>query len=329
MRSDRLISLLLLLQARGRLTAPTVAHELGVSVRTVYRDVDALCTAGVPVWTEQGRGGGIHLMPGYRTDMTGLTAAESRALVAMSGRAVPDDLGMGSALASAVHKLVAAVPASHRDAAEEARKKVLVDHEGWYREAPSAPHLDTVQEAVWSGRRLRLRYRGGSGDEHRYLIDPYGLVAKAGAWYLVGAHRGRARMWRVDRVLSATVEPESACVPTDLDLAAVWSRLRGELERPAGMAPVEVRLRARPDVVATVLRVTAGRRLAPGPDTIPPAPADDGWCHLTMTFRAPKGAMAALIAFGGDVEVLAPAEAREELVTTARAVLRRYVRSDR
>ena len=118
MRSDRLLSLLLILQARGRVTAPAVATELEVSVRTVYRDVEALSAAGVPVWTEQGRGGGIALMPGYRTDMTGLTAEESRALVALTGRAVPDDLGMGSALAAAVHKLVAAVPASHRAAAE-------------------------------------------------------------------------------------------------------------------------------------------------------------------------------------------------------------------
>jgi predicted DNA-binding transcriptional regulator YafY len=328
MRSDRLLSLLLILQARGRVTAPAVATELEVSVRTVYRDVEALSAAGVPVWTEQGRGGGIALMPGYRTDMTGLTAEESRALVALTGRAVPDDLGMGSALAAAVHKLVAAVPASHRPAAEQARQRVLVDHAGWYRQSTPAPHLAAVQEAVWTDRRLRVRYRHGDGDAAGYLLDPYGLVVKAGVWYLVAAHRGASRLFRVDRLLAAEVVDAAARRPEPLDLAAEWARLRADVERPR--ETVAVRVRAREEVVPMLLRVTRGQRAVgeEGADADGEGdalqPTGDGWRALTLTFRAPGAAVGALLGFGGDVEVLAPPDVRSRLVETARAALARH-----
>ena len=336
MRSDRLLSLLLILQARGRVTAPVVAAELEVSVRTVYRDVEALSAAGVPVWTEQGRGGGIALLPGYRTDMTGLTADESRALVALTGRAVPDDLGMGTALAAAVHKLVAAVPASHRPAAEQARDRVLVDHTGWYRRSAPAPHLTTVQEAVWADRRLRVRYRHGDGEAAGYLLDPYGLVVKAGVWYLVAAHRGRARLFRVDRLLAAEVVEAAARRPDDLDLAAEGARLRADVERPRDL--VAVRVRVRDDLVQMVLRVTRGQRTAgealptstdadstDADSTAPTTSADPGgWQTLTLNFRAPGAAVWALLGFGGGIEVLEPAAVRELLIETARAALTRH-----
>jgi predicted DNA-binding transcriptional regulator YafY len=327
MRSDRLLSLLLMLQARGRVTAPAVAAELEVSVRTVYRDVEALSAAGVPVWTEQGRGGGIALMPGYRTDMTGLTAQESRALVALTGRAVPDDLGMGSALAAAVHKLVAAVPASHRPAAEQARQRVLVDHTGWYRRSAPSPHLAPVQEAVWTDRRLRVRYRHGDGGTAGYLLDPYGLVVKAGVWYLVAAHRGRSRLYRVDRVQAAEVVDAPVRRPEAFDLAAEWSRLRADIERPRDT--VAVRIRAREEVVPMLLRVTRGQRAVDEQEVDEQevdadAPEGDGWQLVTLTFRAPGAAVAALLGFGGDVEVLGPPEVRQRLVETARAALARH-----
>lgn len=326
MRSDRLLSLLLLLQARGRVTAPQVAAELEVSVRTVYRDVEALSAAGIPVWTEQGHGGGIRLMPGYRTDLTGLTAAESRALVALTGRAVPDDLGLGADLARAVHKLIAAVPASHRAAAEQARARVLVDHTGWYRTAVDEDrrdgHLAVVQDAVWSDRRLRVRYRHSSGDEAGYTLDPYGIVVKAGIWYLVAAHRRRARLWRIDRIQTAEALDEPVSRPDDLDLPTLWERLRSEVERPRAQVPV--RLRARAGIVAMLLRVTAPQRSRTEPPPQPSAPDADGRVELTLTFRAPLAAVATLLGFGDDVEVLHPPEVRDRMVGLARAVLTRY-----
>lgn len=316
-----------MLQARGRITAPEAARELEVTVRTVYRDVEALSAAGVPVWTTQGRGGGIELMPGYRTDVTGMTAAESRALVAMTGRAVPDDLGLGSALASAVHKLVAAVPASHRAAAQAARERVLVDHTGWYRASPDAAtttaHLPAVQDAVWDDRRLRLRYRHGDGRSGTYTLDPYGLVLKAGIWYLVAAHRGTPRLFRVDRVEAVTALDEPSRRPAGLDLEAEWTRLRAWVERPR--TAVQVRVRVRDDVRGLMLRVTAGQQTP----TLPkPAgevgPAQPGWSVVDLEFRAPRAAVAALLGFGDSVEVLSPPEVRDEMARTAAGVCALY-----
>ena len=329
MRSDRLLSLLLMLQARGRLTAPEAARELEVTVRTVYRDVEALSAAGVPVWTTQGRGGGIRLMPGYRTDVTGMTAAESRALVALTGRAVPDDLGLGSALASAVHKLVAAVPASHRPAAQAARDRVLVDHAGWYRTAPegpgaAAPHLAAVQDAVWDDRRVRVRYRHGDRRLRTYTLDPWGLVLKGGTWYLVAARRGVPRLYRVDRVEATTTLDEPARRPEGLDLEEVWGRLRADVERPR--TSTSVRLRVRADVLDLLQRVTAAQRTGT-PATARRRETDaDGvtWEHLELEFRATAAARAALLGFGDAVEVLAPDDLRADLLRTARAVVALY-----
>ena len=328
MRSDRLLSLLLMLQARGRLTAPDAARELEVSVRTVYRDVEALSAAGVPVWTTPGRHGGIELMPGYRTDVTGMTAAESRALVALSGRAVPDDLGLGSALASAVHKLVAAVPASHRPAAQTARERVLVDHAGWYRTAPAgtggAPHLAAVQDAVWEDRRLRVRYRHGDRRLRTCTLDPWGLVLKAGVWYLVAARRGVPRLYRVDRVEATTTLTEAAHRPAGLDLEAVWTRLRADVERPR--AATTVRLRVRADLRDLVERVTAAQRTdAPVVEAGRRTGADGvTWEVLDLEFRAAGAARATLLGFGDGLEVLAPDDLRTAMAATARAVVALY-----
>lgn len=323
MRSDRLLSLLLMLQTRGRVTAPQAARELEVSVRTIYRYVESLGAAGVPVWSEQGRSGGISLMPGYTTDMTGLTAQESRALVALTGRAVPNDLGLGTALDSAVHKLIAAVPTPHRDAAEQARQRVLVDHTGWYRSADPVPHLAVVQDAVWQGRRLRIRYRHGDGRLATYLLDPYGLVVKAGTWYLVGVHRRRERLWRVDRVQRAEPRPDAAR-HRDVDLAEAWHRLRAQVERPGEPMPVTVRVRA--EALPMLLRMTRSQR-PPGHELdagAAPPPDDHGWVQLELEFRAERAAVGLLLGFGGAVEVLAPRAVRDLMRTTALAALARH-----
>jgi len=325
MRSARLLSLLLLLQSRSRVTAAQAARELGVTERTIYRDVEALSTAGVPVYTERGRAGGIRLVPGYTTDVTGLTAQEARALVALTGQAVPGDLGMGTALAAAVHKLVAAVPASHRHAAQAARDRVLVDHTGWYRTpATESGAAETVQEAVWADRRIRIRYRHGDGSEHAYLLDPWGLVLKGGLWYLVAGHRGGPRLFRVDRILSAEVLQEATRRPSDLDLAATWSALREDIERAKDA--VHVLLDARAEVAEMVRRMTASQRVGDVTTVACPDPAAmrTGWIRCAMTFRAPGAAAAVLLGFGAAVEVVSPEAVRDRMRATAAQVLAVY-----
>ncbi|MFV0458254.1 MAG: helix-turn-helix transcriptional regulator [Actinomycetales bacterium] len=329
MRSARLLSLLLLLQERGRITAPEAAQRLEASVRTIYRDVEALSAAGVPVWTEQGRDGGIVLMPGYRTDLTGLTAAEAQALIALTGKAVPDDLGLGGALVSALPKLLAAVPPGHRGAAEQASRRLIVDHEGWFRRSEPVPALEVVQTAVFDRHRLRFSYRharydrsGRATGPRNYLVDPLGLVLKGGRWYLVAAHRGVHRVWRVDRIDQArdTGDPARG----EADLGEVWERLRVEFERIP--EAIQVQVRVRPQAMTMLIRLATARGVRPPEASPPPTQSPDErrepeWVRVDVWFRAPEAAMATLIGFGADLEVLAPASVRRLMIERARAVL--------
>jgi predicted DNA-binding transcriptional regulator YafY len=202
-RADRLLSLLFLLQTHGRMTAPDLSRRLEVSTRTVLRDVEALSSAGVPVWTERGRGGGIALLPDWRTDVTGFTTAEARALFSgASGVADPQR----PAWDSAVRKLLAATPAGRREPFQRAAERIVVEPSGWRSRVQNPPHLAGLQEAVFSARRIRMRYRSaGATRSSSRTLDPIGLVAKGGTWYLVAAHREEERLFRVDRVVELTV----------------------------------------------------------------------------------------------------------------------------
>src|ERR1051326_3813359 len=203
MKSGRLLEMLLLLQARGQVTAAELAGCLEVSPRTVYRDAEALSSAGVPIYAERGRGGGIRLLPGYRTDVTGLTHDEARALFVLSTGGAQEDLGLGAAARSAILKVMRAVPEPFRPAATATSQRILVDPAGWMRSADPVGHLGVLQAAVFSDRRLRLGYRSsGQGAASERVVDPYGLVCKAGIWYLVADSDGEPRLFRVSRVTS-------------------------------------------------------------------------------------------------------------------------------
>ena len=320
MRADRLLSILLLLQARGRLSAPQLARELEVSERTVYRDVEALSAAGVPVYTERGRSGGVVLLPGHRTDvarLSALTADEAQALFAYGGRGGPDD----AVLRSALRKLLVALPAAQRPGVERAGERVVVDATGWRRQPEETPELAAVRAAVWADERLRLYYRGtGAPAARTYTVDPYGLLAKAGVWYLIAAHRGRPRLFRVGRLERAVRLGVPAARPPDLDLEALWQRMRADLD--GAPAAVEVTLRVRTARTALLLRLVAAQ-LA-GPSGEPSADRQPGRDRLTLRFRALGAARGVLLGLGADVEVPTPAELRRDLAATARAVVALY-----
>lgn len=193
-KADRLLSILLLLQTRGRVAASELAERLEVSPRTIYRDVEALSAAGVPVYAERGRNGGIALLPGFRTDVTGLTSDEARALFVLTAQGTHAALGLDGALGSALRKVMAALPAPHRPAAELTSRRILVDPDRWMSGPRTAVDLDTLHTAVFTDCRLRIRYRhSGATRPRTYTVDPYGLVAKAGSgtWSPTRkAHRG-------------------------------------------------------------------------------------------------------------------------------------------
>ncbi|MFJ8624219.1 helix-turn-helix transcriptional regulator [Kitasatospora sp. NPDC093550] len=325
MKADRLLSVLLLLQTRGRVSATELAERLEVSVRTVYRDVESLSAAGVPVFTERGRHGGIGLLPGYRTDVTGLTADEARALFVLSARGAHSDLGLDGALGSALRKVMAALPAPHRPEAERISERILVDPVRWMHQGGAAgtvagPDLGELQYAVFADRRVRLRYRhSGTPAPVDYTVDPYGLVCKAAVWYLVADLHGEPRLFRADRVLAVETAEEAVRRRAGVGLGDVWTVLREQVERLPKELPVRVRVRrGRLDVF---LRIHGGRVTAPPAETGVGAAED--WVEVPMAFPAPA-AVRSLLAFGAEVEVLAPPAARRELARAATEALRLY-----
>jgi len=341
-RSDRLLSILLVLQSRGRVPAAELAERLEVCLRTIYRDVEALSAAGVPVYTERGRHGGIALLDGYRTDMTGLTRDEARALFVLSPQGAHADLGLQVPLRSALAKVMTAMPEPFRPAATAASQRILVDSARWMRQAEPPGHLGVLQSAVFADRRLRLRYRhSGQPKARGYTVDPYGLVCKAGIWYLIADHCGRPLLLRVSRVESASLTAAAVRRRPGADLAGEWARLRRRVEdRPT---PVRVVARVRREVLDMFCRIHAQHLAGPPPGSAgaEPGGADqdgggqdgadqdgadqdgrgqDGggqdWVELVLAFRG-VGAARPLLAFGADVQVISPAAVRADLAAVA------------
>jgi predicted DNA-binding transcriptional regulator YafY len=322
MQADRLLALLLLLQANGLLSAAALARQLEVSTRTIYRDLDSLSAAGVPVYAERGRNGGCRLMPGFRTDVTGLTGDEARALFSFAGGGLPAGLGHESDLKSALRKLLAAVPDAQRPAAIRARDRVVVDPTGWSGDTEPVPHLATVQEAVWLDRQLRLAYRSSDAPRARELVvDPYGLVAKAGVWYLIAAEAGEPRLFRASRIEAAQLLGMPSSRPAGLDLEALWLELRRRFDERGGEG-LAVRARVRTENLARFLRMSAGPTIEPARQQEPSADRD--WAEVGLRFRGEGPAVAFLLGFGGDVEVLGPPSLRTAMVGAARAITARY-----
>ena len=315
-RADRLLSLLLLLQHRGRRSARELADELEVSTRTVLRDIDALSAAGVPVYAERGRHGGFALLPGYSTDLTGLTHDEALALLVVGSRG--DGAGMAPALASAMRKVVAGLPASQRDAAGRDAGRILVQDDRWLPHvAPESADdavLGAVRAAVFAGRRLELRYAARDEEPRWRTVDPGGLVSQGGRWYLLALRDGQERTYRLSRVRELRVRDEQALRPPDIDLDRMWRARRTAFVASLPALPVDVRVRA--SRRADLLR-TAGNVLAE-------EPVSEGWLHLTVEFGDAVHAERVLWSMAADVEVLGPAELRATTVARVAELAARY-----
>jgi len=324
--------MLLLLQARGPMTAGELAGRLEVSPRTVYRDAEALSSAGVPIYTERGRGGGIRLLPGYRTDVSGLTRDEARALFVLSTGGAQEDLGLGTAARSAILKVMRAVPEPFRPAATATSQRILVDPAGWMRAPEQVGHLGVLQAAVFTDRRLRLGYRSsGQRPARERVVDPYGLVCKAGIWYLVADSDGEPRLFRVSRVMSAEADEAPVQRRDGVELAGLWETLRREVEeRPT---PLEVLVRVRREWLDAFGRICAAHLTGPLPGTVTgPLPGTagtsgtsgaSGWAELRLRFAGVPPARI-LLSFGGNVEVISPPEVRADLAEVAADVVARY-----
>ena len=312
MRADRLLSILLLLQAHGRMSAGDLADRLEVSRRTVYRDLDALGAAGVPVVTDRGPNGGASLLGGYRTDLTGLTEGELEALLAFGGQGPAADLGLGPQLDQASRKLAVAAGPSR---ASRLRERVLIDGERWFRTAPVPPHLARVQDALWSDRRLRLTYRRELDRVVQRTVDPYGLVAKAGTWYLLAGVGGQPRVYRVSRIEGAELTEEAFERPPGFDLRAAWAAQVGRFTAGAP-EPISVTVRVDPEVSGRVNRLV-------GEHVVDRSSAG----VAVLAFPACDVAVSMLTAFGAAIEVLEPADLRERLAELGRQLASLYGRA--
>lgn len=263
MRADRLLSILLLLQTKGRMTARELAEQLEVSERTIYRDLDALSSAGIPIYTECGPGGGAALVDGYQTRLTGLTEAEVRVLFLLNAASPLVDLGLGNVLDDALLKLSAALPPSSRPTIEQVRQRFHMDAAWWHHTDDVTPHLDTIQKALWHDVVLHLTYGEEDGLQSEQRVEPYGLVAKARVWYLVGTMQGQMRVWRVSRIQSVTMLDERFNRPEDFDLSAYWTAWCEQ--RESSHPDYAVPLRIAPDELASLSQALqkCGYRLVP------------------------------------------------------------------
>lgn len=322
MRAGRLISLLLLLQNRGRMTADELAEELEVSVRTVYRDVEALGAAGIPLYGDAGHGGGYRLLDGYRTRLTGLTTDEARAvfLAGLPGPAA--DLGLGEVLAGAQLKLRAALPRELREQAVRVQERFHLDAPGWYGNADETPHLTAVAAAVWNRYAIRVRYRRWKAPtEVERRLEPYGLVLKAGRWYVVAAaDSGPPRTYRVDQIVELDTLEELFERPEHFDLAAHWrEHLAGFHARLyTGEAVVRLSPRGIARARERLGQVTGRAVMESG--TV----EADGWTRATVPIESLDHAHAEFLKLAADLEVVEPAVLRDRLAATARELAALY-----
>lgn len=312
MRADRLVATLLLLQARGRVTAAELAGELEVSVATARRDLEALSGAGIPVYPQPGRGGGWSLVGGARTDLSGLSAPEAQALFLLVGPAA----AVSDEAKAALRKLVQALPATFRADAEAAAGATIVDPGTWgARERSRHPLIDRLQTAVVRQRKVRLVYRGRSRERTERLVDPWGLVDKGDVWYLVaGTERGR-RTFRVDRMITAEVLDRAADRPEGLDLPEVWEEVVGEIEEQRSRVWATVRIAQR---FVPILRDQFGRHCqVQGVDD-----EDVAWVRVGAS--SPLDIARTLAGWGADVQVLTPGSVQRHLARFGRELVARY-----
>jgi predicted DNA-binding transcriptional regulator YafY len=321
MRADRLLSILLLLQANRRITAHKLAAKLEVSERTIYRDLEALSVAGVPVYAERGPGGGCALLGEYRTSLTGLNEADVRTLL-LSGVPRPlADLGLDKALEAALLKLVVALPSARRPDVERARQRLHLDAAAWNNPGTEeVPHLRILQEAVWRERKVQLTYRRNDQTTVERLVCPLGLVAKTSIWYVVGMVEGEIRAYRVSRVQAVTLTDETFERPAGFDLAAYWADWCRQFR--ASLPQYRVTLRIAPEGIPILPQVFGESSRALVAQAEPPDA--EGWITIRPTFETIEAACTMVLGFGTLVEVLEPQELRERVIHQAASVVAFY-----
>ncbi len=324
MRASRLLSILILLQMRGRLSAESLAEEFEVSVRTIYRDVDQLSAAGVPIYAERGRSGGFQLHDGYRTKLTGFTAQEADALLLSGAGTAAQDLGLGADLAAAQLKLLASLPPESGAKAERVSARFHLDPINWYTRADASDVLKPLAAAVWNERRIRVRYESWKDVVDRTL-DPLGLVLKGGIWYLVASVKNTPRTYRVSNILEMQTFETTFTRPRRFNLARYWNEWSKDFEARLlkETATIEISHAGR-----RILRdVNAAAHQAVETQHKPCKPA--GWVRSDVPIESIDLAKRQFLRLGSDVKVISPANLRSAIAEEARTIAALYKSDER
>lgn len=319
MRASRLINILTTLQAKGLVTAEALAEENDVSVRTIYRDIDALSLSGIPVYSERGSDGGYRLLDGYRVRLNGLTPAEAEAMFLSGIPGAAADLGLGALMAGAQKKLTAALPEDLRESARRMQSKFHLDAPTWLAEGEQPVYLQAVADAVWNSKRIRMRYRSWTAEKNR-IAEPLGIVMKGGAWYLVARVDGSTRTYRIARVLDLIVTEERFDWPRDFDLAAYWDENTRRLElelypnwaivrlSPWGMKEIE---HMAPPYVRANLELIGD-------------PDERGWRKIRLPVAHERMAVSEMLKLGSEVDVIEPPDLRLAMRRAVETLMARY-----
>lgn len=323
MRADRLLSLLMLLQTRGKMTAAYLARELGVSVRTIYRDLQALEFAGVPIYTESGPGGGCGMLEEFRTDLTGLTEGEVRALFLLSVPGPIADLGLSQEFKGALNKLAASIPGPQRGDDNWVRQRIHLDWESPTSVDWPETHLITIQKALWQDCKLRLTLELGFQTIVERLVEPYGLVNRDGVWYLICKRIDQSRVYLVSRIQDAAIINEQFIRDEEFDLTRFWAGWweTHEANRPS----YQVRART-----SAAIREHYPRRFfaESQEDELLNGAATDGWTAVDLHFSSIHEARRWILAGGGGFEVLEPETLRSSIIDFAAQIAAVYDRPD-
>ncbi len=314
MRADRLLSIILLLQRQGKMTSQALADQLGVSRRTILRDLDALSTANVPVYSDGGHGGGVALDENYRTTLTGLAEAEIRALFIGSSSGLLDQLGLGEAAERTQLKLFAALPKPHQPSVDHIRQRIYIDPLWWWHESETLPFWEDLQRAVYEDWRLRVVYENYDGQVAERELEPYSLVAKSGLWYLIARREGELRTYRVSRFHNIGLLSDHFRRVADFDLATYWQEHVQEFAANLSEYGFTLRVHER--------RLNFMRWLAPGRCEILATKGE--WVTAHFHYETIELAKMLVFGLGTDAEVIEPSELRQAVVDGAREMLAQH-----
>ncbi len=313
MRADRLLAMMLLLQTRGKMTAHKLSEELGVSRRTILRDLDALSMAGVPVYAEGGHGGGIALDEDYRSTLAGLQDKEVRALFVSSNNELLSEVGLGEAAKSTLLKLLAVLPESQRPKVDHIRQRLLIDPAWWWRETQPQPFWELLQQAVYEDWCIRVTYERHNGEVAERELEPYSLVAKSSLWYLIARHGDNFRTFRVSRLQNVTLLDSHFQRQPDFDLSTYWQSHLTEFVET--ISEYNFTLRIHPS------RANFVKWLAPGRSTFEPTEDAGDWLIAHLHLETLEMAKMLVFGLGRQAEVLEPPELKEAVLTSAKELL--------